>query len=72
MLANAYVQIHDTHMYTHVLSKFRTRNIFMTRSFLFNTKKQDFLWKIHLSYTLKEYFTMYVVFYLPAVILPKV
>ena len=42
MLENAYVQIHDTHMYTHILTKYRSIKSFMTRSFLFNIKNESF------------------------------
>ena len=37
-----YVQIHDTSMYTHILSKYRARKSFMTRSFLFKTQNKSF------------------------------
>ena len=39
-----YVKIKDTHIYTHMLSKYRARKNFMTHSFLFiiqNKKFQD-------------------------------
>ena len=32
----------EGHMYTHVLSKYRARNIFMTKSFLFNIQNKSF------------------------------
>ena len=31
-----YAQIYDTHMYTHILTKYRARKSFMAREFLFN------------------------------------
>ena len=37
-----YVQIQDTHMYTHILTKYRARNSFMTKSFIFNIKNKSF------------------------------
>ena len=37
-----YVQIHDTNMYTNILTKYRARKIFMTRLFLFNTQNNSF------------------------------
>ena len=37
-----YMQIHDTHMYTHIITKYRARNIFMTKSFLFNIQNKSF------------------------------
>ena len=37
-----YVQIHDTNMYTNILTKYRARNIFMTRLFIFNTQNKSF------------------------------
>ena len=37
-----YVQIHDTIMYTNILTKYRARNSFMTRLFIFNTKNKSF------------------------------
>ena len=35
-----YVQVHDTHMYTHILTKYRARKSFITRSFIFNIQKK--------------------------------
>ena len=37
-----YVQIHDTNMYTNILTKYRARKRFMTRLFLFNTQNKSF------------------------------
>ena len=37
-----YVHIHDTNMYTDILTKYRARNSFMTRLFLFNTQNKSF------------------------------
>ena len=37
-----YVQIRDTHMYTHILTKYRARKSFMTKSFLFNRQNKSF------------------------------
>ena len=37
-----HVQINDIHMYTHVLTKYRTRKSFMMNSFLFNTQNDSF------------------------------
>ena len=37
-----YVQIHDTNMHTNILTKYRARNSFMTRLFIFNTKNKSF------------------------------
>ena len=33
-----YVHIHDTNMYTNIQTKYRARDIFMTKLFLFNTQ----------------------------------
>ena len=41
-----YAQIHDTHMYTHILTKYRARNIFMTKSFLFNIQNKSFRYRL--------------------------
>ena len=35
-----YVHIHDIHMYTHILTKYREINSFMMGSFVFNIKKE--------------------------------
>ena len=37
-----YVQIHDTNMYTNILTKYRAIKSFMTRLFLFNTQNKSF------------------------------
>ena len=37
-----YVQIHDTNMYTNILTKYRAGKSFMTRLFLFNTQNNSF------------------------------
>ena len=37
-----YVLIHDTHMYTLIIRKYRARKSFMTRSFNFNTQNKSF------------------------------
>ena len=37
-----YVQIHDTNMYTNILTKYMARNSFMKRLFLFNTQNKSF------------------------------
>ena len=37
-----YVQIHDTNMYTNILTKYRARKSFTTRLFLFNTQNKSF------------------------------
>ena len=37
-----YVHIHDTNMYTNILTKYRARNSFMKRLFLFNTQNKSF------------------------------
>ena len=37
-----YVQIHDTNMYTNILTKYRARKRIMTRMFLFNTQNKRF------------------------------
>ena len=37
-----YVQIHDTNMYTNILTKYRSGKSFMTRLFLFNTQNKSF------------------------------
>ena len=37
-----YVQIHDTHMYTHILTKYRAINRFMKNSFLFYIQNKSF------------------------------
>ena len=37
-----YVQIHDTHIYTHILSKYKARKIFTKKSFLFNIQNKSF------------------------------
>ena len=37
-----YVQIHDTNMYTNIITKYRARNSYMTRLFLFNTQNRSF------------------------------
>ena len=37
-----YVQIHDTNMYTNILTKYWARNSFMTRLFIFNTQNNSF------------------------------
>ena len=37
-----YVQIHDTNMYTNILTKYRARKSFMTMLFLFNTQNKIF------------------------------
>ena len=49
IFVNAYVQIHDTHICTHiyiyetnVITKQRARKSFVTRSFLFNKQKKSF------------------------------
>ena len=39
---NMYAKIQDTHMYTHILTKYRARNSFMTKSFIFNIKNKSF------------------------------
>ena len=58
-----YVKIHDTQMYTFMLTKYRARKSFITKSFILNIK--EFSRKSHLSYT-QEGFITYVVFLLPA------
>ena len=45
LFANSYVQIHDTHMIiysTYIITKYRARNSFMTKSFLFDTQSKSF------------------------------
>ena len=42
MYATMYVQIHDTNMYTNILTKYRERKHFMTRLFIFNTQNKSF------------------------------
>ena len=37
-----YVQIHDTNMYTDIITKYRARKSFMTRMFIFNTQNKSF------------------------------
>ena len=37
-----YVQIHETNMYTHILTKYRATKCFMKRLFLFNRQKKGF------------------------------
>ena len=37
-----HVHIHDTNMYTDIITKYRARNSFMTRLFLFNTQNKSF------------------------------
>ena len=37
-----YVQIHDTHIYTHILSKYKARKSFTKKSFLFNIQNKSF------------------------------
>ena len=37
-----YVQIHDTNMYTNILTKYRVRKSFMKMLFLFNTQNKSF------------------------------
>ena len=37
-----YVQIHDTNMYTNILTKDRARKSFTTSLFLFNTQNKSF------------------------------
>ena len=45
-----YVQIYDTHICTHILSKYRARKSFMTRSFLFNIQNKSFMTDSFLFY----------------------
>ena len=37
-----YVQIHDTNMYTNILTQYRARKSFITRLFIFNTQNKSF------------------------------
>ena len=60
-----YVQINNTHMYTHILIKYRARTIFMMKSFLFNIQKIFFMEESFILY-IKKGFTTNVVFLLPA------
>ena len=41
-----YVQIHDTNMYTNILTKYRARKRFMTRLFIFNTQNKSFNYRL--------------------------
>ena len=40
------VQIHDKYMYTHILSKYRARKSFMTKSYILNIKKKGFHYRV--------------------------
>ena len=59
-----YVQIHDTHVYTHILSKYRSGKIFYYEVISLYHTKQEFSRHIHFSCTIKEGFTTYIVFHL--------
>ena len=37
-----YVQIHDTHMYTHIVTKCKAKRVLMMSLFLFNTQNKSF------------------------------
>ena len=37
-----YVQIHDKYMYTHILTKYTARKVFMKSSILFNIQNKSF------------------------------
>ena len=61
-----YVQIHDTNMYTNILTKYRARNSFMTRLFIFNIQNKSFngrfIYFVKLRKVLKR--TLYIYFLL--------
>ena len=59
--ATMYVQIHETNMYTHILTKYNTRKIFMTKLFLFNTQNKIFHDRLISLVIQREMFTMYAV-----------
>ena len=57
-----YVPIHNIHILTHILTTYRTRKSFTTRSFIFNMQNKSFHDRVC---TRKEGFKMYVVCLLP-------